>query len=90
MTRDPPADPRLRELHKRVDGSVAATLRSLLAAPDKRVARPELVDLVAQAVRTYASWWRSHPEVPREEVVNAITDLAAAAAHRINAQPARA
>jgi AcrR family transcriptional regulator len=90
MTRDPPADPQLRELHERVDGSVAATLRSLLAAPDKRAARPELVDLVAQAVRTYASWWQSHPEVPRDEVVNAITDLAAAAAHRINAQPPRA
>src|SRR2546426_2299318 len=47
MTRDPPADPHLRELHRRIDGSVAATLRFLLAAPDKRTARPELVDLVA-------------------------------------------
>jgi AcrR family transcriptional regulator len=83
MTRDPPADPQLRKLYERVEGSVAATLRSLLAAPDKRTGRPELVDLVALAVRTYASWWQSHPEVPREEIVDAIADVAAAAAHRI-------
>jgi AcrR family transcriptional regulator len=83
MTRDPPADPQLRELHRRIDGSVAATLRSLLAAPDKRTARPDLVDLVALAVRTYASWWQGHPEVAREQVVDAIADLAAAAAHHI-------
>jgi AcrR family transcriptional regulator len=88
MTRDPPADPQLRELHGRIEDSVAATLRGLLAASDKRTARPELVDLVALAVRTYASWWQHHPEIPREEVVDAIADLAAAAAHRIN--PGRA
>jgi AcrR family transcriptional regulator len=90
MTRDPPADPRLRELHKRIDGSVATTLRFLLSAPDKRTARPELVDLVALAVRTYASWWQQHPSVPREEVVDAIADLAAAAAHRVSARAAPA
>jgi AcrR family transcriptional regulator len=89
MTRDPPADPQLRELHKRIDDSVGATLRHLLAAPAKRTARPELVDLVALAVRTYASWWQDHPEVPREEVVDAIADLAAASAHRINPKDAR-
>jgi AcrR family transcriptional regulator len=83
MTRDPPADPELRKVQKRVDGYVAATLRSLLAAPDKHTARPELIDLVALAVRTYASWWQDHPEVPREQVVDAIADLAAATAHSI-------
>lgn len=89
MTRDPPADPALRELHRKVDASVASTLRYFLAAPDKRESRPEIVDLVALAVRTYASWWRTHREVPREQVVEAIGDLAAAAAHRIHARPAR-
>jgi AcrR family transcriptional regulator len=86
MTRDPPADPELRDLHGRIDGSVSKTLRFLLTAPGKRTARPELVELVALAVRTYASWWQHHPEIPREEVVGAIADLAAAAAHRINAR----
>jgi AcrR family transcriptional regulator len=89
MTRDPPADPALRELHRTIDASVASTLRYFLAAAGKRESRPELVDLVAMAVRTYASWWRTHREVPREEVVEAIGDLAAAAAQRIKGQRAR-
>jgi AcrR family transcriptional regulator len=89
MTRDPPADPALRELHETIDASVASTLRYLLAAPGKLESRPELVDLVAMAVRTYASWWRTHREVPREQVVEAIGDLAAAAAHRIHGRRAR-
>ena len=83
MTRDPPADPELRQLHRRIDESVAGTLRTMLAPPAKRTTRPDLVDLVALAVRTYASWWQDHPEVPREEIVEAIGDLAAAAAQRI-------
>jgi AcrR family transcriptional regulator len=83
MSRDPPSDPGLRELHRRIDASVASTLRLLLAAPYKRTARPELIDLVALAVRTYASWWQDNPEVSRAEVVDAIADLAAAAAQRI-------
>lgn len=88
MTRDPPADPALRELHRTIDASVASTLRYLLAAPGKRESRPELVDLIAMAVRTYASWWQTHRDVPREEVVEAIGDLAAAAAHRIHGRGA--
>lgn len=89
MTRDPPADPALRELHRTIDASVASTLRYFLAAPDKRESRPEIVDLVAMAVRTYASWWRTHREVPREQVVEAVGDLAAAATRHIHARSAR-
>jgi AcrR family transcriptional regulator len=83
MTRDPPNDPALRRLHERVSEEVGATLRGLLAHPRKATARPELVELVALAVRTYATWWRDHPEVPRSEIVEAIGDLAAAGARRI-------
>jgi AcrR family transcriptional regulator len=83
MTRDPPSDPELRELHERVDRAVGATLRALLAHPEKAEGKPDLVELVALAVRTFASWWQSHPEVPRAEVVEAIGDLAAAAARRL-------
>jgi hypothetical protein len=54
--------------------------------PAKRSARPELVDLVALAIRTYGAWWQGRPEVPREQVVDAIVDLAAAGAHRIAAE----
>ena len=83
MTRDPPADAGLRRLHRAVDASVAESLRYLLAAPEKRANASDLVELVALAVRTYASWWREHPEVPREEIVAMIGDLAAISARRI-------
>jgi AcrR family transcriptional regulator len=83
MVRDPPADQDLRRLHERIDQRVGDTLRSLLAPPAKRTTRPDLVDLIALAVRTYAAWWRQHPEVPRAEVVEAIGDLAATSAQRI-------
>jgi AcrR family transcriptional regulator len=83
MTRDPPADPHLRALHDQINGSVAATLRQLLARPGEAEARPALVELVALAVRTFASWWQNHPEVPRQEIVDALVDLAAAGAHRM-------
>jgi AcrR family transcriptional regulator len=89
MTRDAPADPALRRFHAEIDESVGKTLRQLLTPPGKRAARPDLVDLVALAVRTYASWWQSHPRVPRGQVVDAIMDLAAASAHRVHAPRGR-
>ena len=85
MTRDPPSDPRLRALHKRVDEAVSAALRELLAHPEKARDKPDLVDLVALAVRTFAAWWQTHPDVPRDQIVEAIGDLAAAGARRIGA-----
>lgn len=83
MTRDPPADPQLRELHARMDQAVSSTLRALLAHPEKAKGKPDLVELVALAVRTFASWWQDHPEVPREQIVEAIGDLATAGARRV-------
>lgn len=86
VTREAPADPELRKLHDEVSESVSASLRELLALPAKTEAHPELVDLVALAVRTYALWWYAHPEVPREDVVEAIGDVAAAASRRYRAR----
>ena len=83
MARDPPADSRLRTLHEQIDGSVAATLRQLLARPGDPEDRPALVELVALAVRTFASWWQENPEIPREAIVDTLLDIAAAGAHRI-------
>jgi AcrR family transcriptional regulator len=83
MARDPPADPRLRALYEQIDGSVAATRRQLLARPGDPDARPALVELVALAVRTFASWWQDNPEIPREDIVDALVDIAATGAHRI-------
>jgi len=84
-TRDPPADPGLRALHQRTDREVTKTLRELLAMPAKVRAKPDIVELVALAVRAYARWWQDHPNVPREDIVAAIGDFAAAAARRIGA-----
>jgi AcrR family transcriptional regulator len=83
IVRDPPADAVLHALHVQIDGSVAAALRQLLTRPGDSEARPALVDLVALAVRTFASWWQDHPEIPREDVVDALIDMAAAGAHRM-------
>ena len=83
MTRDPPRDPELRRVHESVAGEVGASLRGLLAQPEKARGKPHLVELTALAVRVYATWWRDHPEVRREDVVEAIGDVAAAAAKRI-------
>jgi AcrR family transcriptional regulator len=83
MTHDPPADPDLREFHAQISDSLSGALRAFLAPAEKRVAKPEIVELVALAVRTYAAWWEQHREVPREQVVAAISDIAAAAANRI-------
>lgn len=82
-TRDPPADSALRALHEQTDREVAKALRELLAMPAKVRAKPDVVELVALAVRAYARWWQDHPSVPREDIVDAIGDFAAAAARRI-------
>jgi AcrR family transcriptional regulator len=89
MTRDPPADLKLRALRMRIDSAVTKALEDLLAVPAKRRTRPEVIDLVALGVRTYASWWQTHAEVPREQVLDAIMNLAASAAHKIDAPATR-
>src|SRR3954452_10991299 len=84
MTRDPPTDRAVRRSHERVAEKVTEALRSLLAHPGKSKGKPYLVELVALSVRTYAEWWQRNPRVPREEIVEAIGDLAAAGARRIS------
>src|SRR4051812_32177321 len=69
LTRDAPADPDVQAIHARIDATVAKSLRGLLALPEKQLAKPHLVELVALAVRTYAAWWYDHPKIPREEVL---------------------
>jgi hypothetical protein len=63
--------------------TIGTALRGLLADPNKAKAKPHVVDLVALAVRVYAAWWREHPDIPRESVVEAIGDVAAAGARRV-------
>jgi hypothetical protein len=58
-------------------------LAPLLARPAKLRRADRHVDLMATAIRTYAGWWYEHRDVPREQVVDAIMDLAEASARRI-------
>ncbi len=83
MLRDPPRDPGLRRAHEATVREVGATLRGLLAHPGKAKGKPQLVDLVALAIRVYAAWWYDHRSVPRKQVVEAIGDVAAAGARRV-------
>lgn len=84
LLRDPPADPDLIEVHERLAAERSDALAALLTAPSKRSKDAgRQVDLVATAIRAFASWWYDHREVPREQIVEAIADVAAAAARRL-------
>jgi AcrR family transcriptional regulator len=88
LVRDPPADPELIAVHERIVREREDALSLLLARPSKRTEAAAHVSLVATAIRAFAAWWYEHQEVPREEVVDAVMDVAAAAAHRIHARAA--
>ncbi len=83
LLRDPPTQPELAELHARLDRERGAALSALLASPDKRSRKTAHVDLLTTAIRTFAAWWYDHRDVPREQVADAILDVARASARRI-------
>jgi AcrR family transcriptional regulator len=83
LVRDPPADPALIAVQERLIQRRTEALASLLATPSKRGAKKAHVDLTATAIRAFAAWWYEHREVPREQVVDAIMDVAHAGAERI-------
>src|SRR3954452_16689733 len=68
LTRDAPTDPDVAAIHARVDAAISKSLRSLLALPEKSLAKPHIVELVAMAIRTYSAWWYDNPRVPREQI----------------------
>jgi AcrR family transcriptional regulator len=83
LVRDPPADPGLIEVHTRLAQEREAALAALLAAPGKRAQSGLQVELIATAIRAFAAWWYEHRDVPQDRVVEAILDVARAAARRI-------
>ena len=83
LVRDPPADPALIAVQERLIRRRTEALASLLASPSKRAAAKAHVDLTATAIRAFAAWWYEHRDVPREQVVDAIMDVARAGAERI-------
>jgi AcrR family transcriptional regulator len=83
LVRDPPAEPALVEINERLAAERGAALAALLATPAKRASKAAHVELVATAIRSFAAWWYEHPDVPRDQVTDAIVDVARAGARRI-------
>jgi AcrR family transcriptional regulator len=83
LVRDPPPDAELAAVHARLEAARSAALTELLATPQKRAASPAHVELVATAIRTFATWWYDHPDVPRDHVTDSIIDVARAGARRL-------
>jgi AcrR family transcriptional regulator len=86
LLREPPADPQLVALHRRLADQREAALRTLLASPRKRRERSAHLGLVTTAIRTFSLWWLDHPDVPREQVTQAILDVAVAGS-KLTARP---
>jgi AcrR family transcriptional regulator len=83
LLRGPPSDPELIAIHKRLAREREFALNPLLTRRAKQDRDQPLSGLVATAIRAYAEWWYEHQDVPRESVVDAIMDVAAAAARHI-------
>ena len=76
LLRDPPADPELIDVHERLARQRSAALAELLAAPGKRAEARTHVELVATAIKAFASWWYDHREIPQEQIADAIVGVA--------------
>lgn len=77
--REPPAEPALAELHRRLQDRATDAIAALLEAtgpPDVTIGdipRAQASRMAAKAVQSalngLAEWWYEHPEVPRRQVV---------------------
>jgi AcrR family transcriptional regulator len=85
LLRETPAEPALAEIHQRFEAERSAALIELLASRTKRTTKALHLDLVATAIRAFAGWWYDHPEVPREQITDAIVAFARAGAEGITA-----
>jgi AcrR family transcriptional regulator len=83
LLRDPPADPELLAVHRRLAREREDALNRLLTQRLKIGHEQPQAGLVGTAIRAFAEWWYEHPEVPRQVVVDAIMDVAAAAARHL-------
>src|SRR4051794_11485192 len=83
LLRDAPNDPELLKIHKRLARQREQALNPLLTRRAKLARDQPLAGLVATAIRTFSEWWYEHQDVPRERVVDAIMDVAAASARHI-------
>jgi AcrR family transcriptional regulator len=83
LLRDPPTDPALVPIHERLAHEREEALNRLLTQRRKLGHEQPQAGLVGTAIRAFAEWWYDHQEIPRELVVDAIMDVAVAAARRL-------
>jgi AcrR family transcriptional regulator len=83
LLRGPPSEPDLIAIHKRLAHERELALNPLLTRRAKQDRDQPLAGLVGTAIRAFAEWWYEHRDVPRERVVDAIMDVAAAAARHV-------
>jgi AcrR family transcriptional regulator len=85
LFRDPPADPELVAVQRRLQEKRSELLTSLLAqeGSTSRKGKKLFGELLTTAIRAYATWWLDHPRVPRERVVDAVLDFTQAGVKRL-------
>jgi len=83
LLRDPPADPGLVAIHERLARDREQALNRHLTRRAKLGREQPQAGLEGTAIRAFAEWWYEHQEVPREHVVDAIMDVAVAAARHL-------
>ena len=83
LLRDPPAEPELASVHRRLAREREEALNRLLTQRAKLGHEHPQAVLVGTAIRAFAEWWYEHPEVPRQVVVDAVMDVASAAARHV-------
>jgi AcrR family transcriptional regulator len=85
LFRDPPTEPELVEVDRRVLQKRSELLTSLLAqeGSQTRKGKKLFAELMTTAIRAYATWWHDHPGVPRKQVVDAVMDFTQAGVKRL-------
>jgi AcrR family transcriptional regulator len=92
LARDAPADPELLEVSRRLEAERSRALAGLMDKPRGAVhrRRKELfVALLATTIRGLSAWWHEHPDVPREEVVDAVMAIARSGIDRPGGPPGK-
>jgi AcrR family transcriptional regulator len=85
LFRDPPTDPELVEVDRRLQQKRSELLTSLLAkeGSQTRKGKQLFAELMTTAIRAYATWWHDHPSAPRKQVVDAVMDFTQAGVKRL-------
>jgi AcrR family transcriptional regulator len=80
LIRDAPTEPELAAAHggiqRRGTEAVALLIGRADVEPAKRRHKEMLAELLKSSITGLAAWWFDHPEIPREELVDAVVEFA--------------